>query len=275
MLRLRSRGLRQRHTYAGLDRPIYFNFSGQPVRDALSRVMGMLLFAYNVSTHVRTRQLAEADDRPPATAHQLAIANEELSVSYEELDASNHLAATNQELATANERLRTSNISIQQQARELHKSHLAVRKLNQQLEARVAERTGQLQVALHDIERANTALLLSNQQLTRTNQDLYSFVYASSHNLKQPVNNLAGLIDELRRSVTFADPAEEQLLLPLIPDALRQLSTNIDDLAALGQAQQVALAPARTRGPAGPGAGRAPDPGAAGARHPRPHHHRF
>ncbi|WP_210517388.1 PAS domain-containing sensor histidine kinase [Hymenobacter terricola] len=248
----REAGANADSTHAGQNRPVYFNFIGQPVRDTLGRVTGVLLFVYNVSAHVQARQLAEADDRPPATAHQLAIANEELaianeelSVSYEELDASNHhLAATNLELATANEHLRTSNLNIQQQAQELHRAHLALRKLNQQLEARVAERTDQLQAALHDVEHANTALNLSNQQLTRTNQDLDSFVYASSHDLKQPVNNLAGLIEELHRSVTFADPAEEQLLLPLIHDALRQLSTNIDDLAALGQAQQVALAPA-------------------------------
>jgi PAS domain S-box-containing protein len=89
-----------------------------------------------------------------------------------------------------------------------------------------------------------TDLKQANEQLTRTNRDLDNFVYAASHDLKQPVNNLTSLLDELRRSVTFADPVEEQLLVPMVHEALQQLSTTIDDLAALGQAQQLSHAPA-------------------------------
>ncbi|RPD45717.1 PAS domain-containing sensor histidine kinase [Hymenobacter sediminis] len=89
-----------------------------------------------------------------------------------------------------------------------------------------------------------TELKQANEQLMRTNQDLDNFVYAASHDLKQPVNNLTSLLEELRRSVTFADPAEEQLLVPMVREALQQLSTTIDDLAALGQAQQLSNAPA-------------------------------
>ncbi|WP_139361966.1 PAS domain-containing protein [Hymenobacter sp. CRA2] len=89
-----------------------------------------------------------------------------------------------------------------------------------------------------------TALKQANEQLTRTNRDLDNFVYAASHDLKQPVNNLALLLQELRRGVTFADPAEEQLLMPMVQEALQQLSNTIDELAALGQAQQMSHAPA-------------------------------
>ncbi|WP_044002170.1 PAS domain-containing protein [Hymenobacter swuensis] len=88
-----------------------------------------------------------------------------------------------------------------------------------------------------------TELKQTNQQLTRTNQDLDNFVYAASHDLKQPVNNLTGLFEEVCRSSTFADPAEEQLLVPLVHEALQQLSSTIDDLAALGQAQQTRVMP--------------------------------
>ncbi len=89
-----------------------------------------------------------------------------------------------------------------------------------------------------------TELKQANEQLTRTNQDLDNFVYAASHDLKQPVNNLAGLFAELRRSSAFADAAEEQLLVPMVEEALLQLRVTIDDLAALGQAQQLSRAPA-------------------------------
>jgi PAS domain S-box-containing protein len=89
-----------------------------------------------------------------------------------------------------------------------------------------------------------TELKQANEQLRRTNQDLDNFVYAASHDLKQPVNNLAGLFEEVRRASTFTDPAEEELLVPMVQDALQQFSITIDDLAALGQAQQFSHAPA-------------------------------
>ncbi|MCC2546644.1 PAS domain-containing protein [Hymenobacter sp. BT175] len=101
----------------------------------------------------------------------------------------------------------------------------------------------QLHALNEQLRTSNAELGLSNQQLTRTNQDLDNFVYAASHDLKQPVNNLAGLFNELRRGATFADPAEEQLLVPLIEDSLHQLSVTIDDLATLGQAQQLSASP--------------------------------
>ena len=93
---------------------------------------------------------------------------------------------------------------------------------------------------------ANAALDLSNRRLTRTNADLDNFVYAASHDLKQPINNLLGLLDELRRTVAFADPAEGDLLLPMIDDSLHQLGTTVDDLAAVGQVQQAGNAPTET-----------------------------
>ncbi|HET9505423.1 MAG TPA: hybrid sensor histidine kinase/response regulator [Hymenobacter sp.] len=77
-------------------------------------------------------------------------------------------------------------------------------------------------------------LQAANQQLARTNADLDNFVYAASHDLRQPVNNLRGLFEEIRRSATFADPADAQLL-PFMDKAIRALSTTIDDLATVVQ----------------------------------------
>ena len=93
---------------------------------------------------------------------------------------------------------------------------------------------------------ANAALDLSNRRLTRTNADLDNFVYAASHDLKQPINNLLGLLDELRRTVAFADPTEGELLLPMIAESLHQLGTTVDDLAAVGQVQQAGSVPLET-----------------------------
>ena len=247
---------------AAASAPVYFTFIAQPVRDAAGEVTGLLLFAYDVSAHVQARHLAEACGPHPAiTEQQLALAhaqlataneelattNEELSVSNEELDAANNqLSAANQELAVANAHLRASNTDIRAHTQELHRTQKTLRQLNQQLEARVAKRTGQLQAALHETKQTNTALSQSNDSLTRTNEDLDSFVYAASHDLKLPVLNLTGLLNELLRGVTFTDPAEEQTLVLLIQENLRQLTATLDDLAALGQMQPATATPAET-----------------------------
>jgi PAS domain S-box-containing protein len=99
------------------------------------------------------------------------------------------------------------------------------------------------QVAEQALQQLTEELQTANQQLVRTNLDLDNFVYAASHDLKQPVHNLGGLLGELLRHAQV-DPAEGHVLLPLIWQALQQLSTIIDELAALGQAQQAGAAPA-------------------------------
>ena len=84
---------------------------------------------------------------------------------------------------------------------------------------------------------ANAEAQARNRQLDRTNQDLDNFVYAASHDLKQPVNNLAGLFGELRRTATFHDP-EEAVVLRLFEECLGSLSTTITDLATVVQEQR-------------------------------------
>lgn len=77
-------------------------------------------------------------------------------------------------------------------------------------------------------------LQLANQQLARTNADLDNFVYAASHDLRQPVNNLRGLFEEIQRTATFADPLNVQLL-HFMDKSLHALSTTIDDLSEVVQ----------------------------------------
>ena len=75
-------------------------------------------------------------------------------------------------------------------------------------------------------------LRAANQQLARTNADLDNFVYAASHDLRQPVNNLLGLFAEIKRAATFADPADARVL-HFVDKSLHALSTTISDLATV------------------------------------------
>ena len=118
--------------------------------------------------------------------------------------------------------------------------HDELQGINRQLRDSLVELTNTRQ-ELHDsnnrISRANEEILARNRQLDRTNQDLDNFVYAASHDLKQPVNNLAGLFGELRQSTAFTEP-DQMLITRLIDESLLSLTTTITDLAAVVQEQR-------------------------------------
>ena len=132
--------------------------------------------------------------------------------------------------------------------------HLELEGMNRQLRDSRAELTRtrqELDERNQQLSAANEAAAARNHQLARTNQDLDNFVYAAGHDLRQPVNNLRGLFEELRHSASFQDP-EEAVILRLFDESLTSLTTTVTDLAAVVQEQRqpgettaelVALAP--------------------------------
>ncbi|WP_303310825.1 PAS domain-containing sensor histidine kinase [Hymenobacter sp. BT730] len=80
-------------------------------------------------------------------------------------------------------------------------------------------------------------LRAQNEQLTRINADLDNFVYTASHDLKQPVHNMAGLFEEFKRSTTFHDPAAAHMAA-MFTEALHQILTTIDGLTEIVQEER-------------------------------------
>ncbi|HEX8424693.1 PAS domain-containing protein [Hymenobacter sp.] len=119
----------QRH---GRRETIYFNFVYQPQFDAESTTTGVLVVANDVTALVVARQQIEEQER------QTNLINEEMATSNEELQA-------------ANEEVRASND-------ELISTQLDLQSLNQELEARVADRTQQLQLAQIQTEQQRRRL---------------------------------------------------------------------------------------------------------------------
>jgi signal transduction histidine kinase len=115
--------------------------------------------------------------------------------------------------------------------------HTELQAANQQLRDSLTELTA-ARVELHEkndqLSAANAEIEARNQQLARSNADLDNFVYAASHDLKQPVNNLRGLFDLLRQSATFSDPDAPQVLR-LVDDSLQALAATITDLSMVVQ----------------------------------------
>ncbi|MGI4741201.1 MAG: response regulator [Janthinobacterium lividum] len=129
---------------------------------------------------------------------------------------------------------------------ELHSMNLQLREsleLVEETRREVSAKNAQLVAANEEIELRNAELATSNRQLARTNVDLDNFVYAASHDLKQPVNNLRGLFDELRRMAKPQEPIAKQMW-QLVDDSLRVLTTIIADLATVVQVERQPTAPA-------------------------------
>ncbi|AII53604.1 sensor histidine kinase [Hymenobacter sp. APR13] len=120
--------------------------------------------------------------------------------------------------------------------------HSEIQAMNRQLRDSLAELTHTRQ-ALHEknaeLMAAHEQVTARNQQLARSNQDLDNFVYAASHDLKQPVNNLQGLFEELRRTPLVQEP-DTATIMRLLEESLHSLSTTINDLAAVVQEQRPA-----------------------------------
>lgn len=134
-------------------------------------------------------------------------------------------ASYHQELKTANQQLRDSLAELTETRRLVH------------------EKNTQLLAASAEVEARNQQLSTINQQLARTTADLDNFVYAASHDLRQPVNNLRGLYDEIRQTATFANP-EDAKLLHFMDKSLHALTTTITDLATVVQENRLPTAQA-------------------------------
>jgi len=91
------------------------------------------------------------------------------------------------------------------------------------------------------LARANAELTAKNEQLTRTNANLDNFVYSASHDLKEPVHNMAGLFAELRQSATFADPEAAQVA-KRFEAALQQVLGTIEGLTEVVQLERQLVA---------------------------------
>ena len=104
---------------------------------------------------------------------------------------------------------------------------------------------------IDDQKQIQQLLQTQNQQLRRTNADLDQFVYTASHDLRQPINNMAGIFEELTRTAYFRDP-DAVLLIAMFEKALAQIDDTIRELTAVarvprqpqpGPLAAVALAP--------------------------------
>jgi light-regulated signal transduction histidine kinase (bacteriophytochrome) len=101
-----------------------------------------------------------------------------------------------------------------------------LRRANELLERRVAERTAALEIELAERARAEAMLAERNAELLRSNQDLDDFAYIASHDLREPlrgIHNYASFLAE-----DYAERLDRDGVAKL--DTLQRLSRRMEDL---------------------------------------------
>lgn len=178
----------------------YYNFVLQPVYDGQGQITGVLDVVTEVTDLVKARKQVQ----------QL-----------------------NLELAAANEELKATNEELLATIEELHLSKEAVEGLNTDLEARVRERTRQ-------VDASHEQMALANGQLQKINTDLNTFVYTASHDLKSPILNIEGLLIALEKRIGPETGQNEVVkdLFGMLNKQVHRFKTTIEDLtdvARIGQ----------------------------------------
>ncbi|WP_192822062.1 PAS domain-containing protein [Rufibacter sp. LB8] len=90
---------------------------------------------------------------------------------------------------------------------------------------------------IEDQKRHEELMEQTNRELRSINEDLDSFVYTASHDLKLPIINMAGIFKELTSHATFHDP-DAPLLITMFEKSLTQINATISDLAEIVKVQK-------------------------------------
>ncbi|ELS04645.1 PAS domain S-box [Xenococcus sp. PCC 7305] len=108
---------------------------------------------------------------------------------------------------------------------ELKKAEQTLAKLNNELEARVQQRTVQL-------EQVNNLLLGVTEQLRKSNQELEQFAYVTSHDLKAPLRAIANLSEWIEEDLEDKLDDETRYNMNLLRSRVHRLENLINGLLA-------------------------------------------
>jgi signal transduction histidine kinase len=94
-----------------------------------------------------------------------------------------------------------------------------------------------------ELRATNDEFATTNYTLTRTNADLDNFIYTASHDLKEPINNLGGLLQALQEQLP-AEAQQAELVQPLLQmmqqsvGRFQKTIAHLTDISKLQQSSQ-------------------------------------
>ncbi len=94
-----------------------------------------------------------------------------------------------------------------------------------------------LQHLSQQLAGANKNLSAANQLLTHINQDLDTFVYTASHDLKSPILNVEGLLKALQRQLNQKEANQQEIgtIFGFLNDSVGRFKTTIADLTEVAR----------------------------------------
>lgn len=144
---------------------------------------------------------------------------------------------------------------VQRELQERKRTEQALQKLNTELEARVAERTAELQKRILDVEKLNQGIanLLSDLQaaqhkmeqnakrLEQANAELESFAYSISHDLRAPLRHISGFSELLLHNYGTKIDETGQHYLQVLQESAQRMDQLITGLLAFSRLGRKAL----------------------------------